>query len=626
MEASATGASPVLNATQLSKFGFIGRFFRLAGPYWRSDQKLKAWGLTAGLVVLTMAQVTVPIAVNQWSQRLFDALEQRSVQTVLLMVGMLGCIMLGNMVVTTLHLNVKRNLQLGWRRWLTKTILDDWMRDGRHYQVTHMPGEHDNPDGRIAEDIRITTEYAVALFHSLLYCLLLLISFTEILWTLSGPAEFSIGAYQFYIPGHLVWIALLYAAVCTSIALLLGRPLVWAANKRQTFEANYRFGLMRARENSEAIALIHGDSDERRRFVDLFRGVAEAWDRQTRALTHISLFTAGYSVLSNAFPVLVASPRYIAGTISLGVLMQTAQAFQQMEGALSWPIDNMALGADWKASVERILGLRTALSQLEEEVTHGDGERILVATADRPALLFQDVSIANPDGQLVIHGFSAEIGHNERVLISGDPGAAIKLFKVVAGLWPWGRGRVELPNDASIFFMPQRPYLPIGSLRNSLIYPAAPKTFDDVHIMAALEAVGMAQLTGRLDERQSWEKVLTAGELQRLGFARLLLHRPNWIFIQEATDGLDPDGEEDMLRLLQAEFPTATVITVGYHKSLEAYHQRKLIILKSADGVMLIEDRRKKDRKQIKPPGTLYSQLVRVLQRGLQPDRRAESG
>jgi putative ATP-binding cassette transporter len=603
---------PVLKKDNL--FRFLGRFFRLAGPYWVSDQKWKARGLTAALTLLTVAQVVVPVAVNKWSQKLFDALEQRSMDDLLMLAGMLVIIIFSNMAIVTLHLTAKRNLQLGWRRWLTRTILDDWMRDGRHYQVTHMPGEHDNPDGRIAEDARITTEYAVNLAHSLFYCVLLLISFTQILWTLSGPAEVHLGTYALTIPGHLVWVALLYAAAGTSIALLLGRPLVWAANRRQTCEANYRFGLVRARENSEAIALIHGDQDERRRFTDLFVGVADAWSRQTSALAHLSLFTAGYSVLSTAFPVMVAAPRYISGSISLGVLMQTAQAFQQMQGALSWPIDNLGMGADWKASVERVLGLRTALSQLEAEVSHADGERILVQTAEEPVLRFEKLAIANPDGRLVIHDFDAEVRTGERVLISGDPSAAVKLFKVVAGLWPWGRGRVELPGDASIFFMPQRPYLPVGSLRHSLGYPALPGAFEDNQIIDALNAAGMEQLAPRLDERGAWEKMFSQGELQRLGFARLLLHRPNWIFIQEATDGLDPEGEDEMMRLVQAEFPNATILTVGYHASLEAYHQRKMVIVRSADGLALIEDRRRAERQSGRPKRGLYGHLLRVLQ------------
>ncbi len=594
---------------------FILRFLALAGPYWRSDEKWKARGLTAVLVVLTVAQVVSPILMNLWSEKLFDALEQHLMRRFLILVAFFGLIMLANLAVTSVHLAVKRQLQLGWRRWLTRHVLDDWMTSGRHYQVTHMPGDHDNPDGRIAEDIRIATESAINLAHSLFYCLLLLISFTKILWSLSGPGQFALGGVELQIPGHLVWIALIYAAIGTSVAIWLGHPLVRAVNNRQTHEANFRFGLVHAREKSEAIALIRGEKDERRRFSELFLDVAAAWNRQTSAILHITMFTSIWSVLSTAFPIFVGAPRYISGSITLGALMQTAQAFQQMEGALSWPIDNLGLAAEWKASVERVLGLHDALTRLAEEVEDGDEHRIAIAAAGRPVLAFHNLSVNDPDDKIVISDFSAEIGLGERVLISGDPGAAVKLFKVVARLWPWGRGRVELPNDATIFFMPQRPYLPIGTLRGAISYPDGPDAFSDDQVVAALKSVGLDHLLERLDDIQAWEKVIPAGDQQRLGYSRLLLHRPNWIFIQEATNALDPEGEEDMMRLVQAEFPQATILTVGYHASLEAYHQRKLVLVRAPDGLVLITDRRRAPRpsKSKVGPGRFYSQLLKLL-------------
>jgi vitamin B12/bleomycin/antimicrobial peptide transport system ATP-binding/permease protein len=595
--------------------GFIRRFLRLAGPYWTSEQKWKAWGLTAGVVLLTVGQVVSPVLLNLWSEKLFDSLEQHEMDRFLLLVGILGLIILANLVVTTAHLAVKRKLMIGWRTWLIRRVVDEWMADGRHFQVSHLPGEHDNPDGRIAEDIRIATEYALTLAHSLFYCLLLLVSFTEILWSLSGPPDITFFGISFFLPGHLVWVALVYAAIGTSVALWLGRPLVHAVNLRQTFEANFRFGLVRARENSEAIALIRGEADERRRFFDLVAGVAKGWARQTAALVQITMFTSSWSVLSTAFPILVAAPRYISGAITLGVLMQTAQAFQQMEGALSWPIDNLGLSAEWKASVERILGLHAALERLTEETAEEDDRRISIVRADRPVLAFHNLSVHDPDGRVVISDFSGEISVGERVLISGDPGAAVKLFKVVAELWPWGSGRVEMPKDATIFFMPQRPYLPVGSLRSAISYPAAPSQFTETEMTAAIESVGLDHLIPRFEESQSWEKVLTAGDQQRLGFARLLLHRPNWIFLQEATDALDPESEEAMVRMVQAEFPEATFLTVGYHAALEAYHQRKLVLLRAPDGLVLIADRRKFSRPSRSKvgPGRFYSQLLKLL-------------
>lgn len=556
--------------------GFFRRFIALAGGYWTGEEKWTARWLTFSLVILTIAQVASPIMLNVWSERLFDALEQKDMQRFVFMIGMLGLIILGNMTVTTLHLAQKRKLQVGWRAWLTHRVMNDWMVDGRQYQVNHLPGEHDNPDGRIAEDARISTEYAFDLAHSLFYAVLLLISFTNILWVLSGTAHVVLGGVEMDIPGHLVWVAVIFAAIGTSVAILLGRPLVWAVNNRQTHEANFRFGLVHARENAQSIALLHGETDERRRFRRLFRSLWDAWDIQTRALIHIFLFTSGWSVLSTAFPVLIAAPRYIAGTITLGVLMQTAQAFQQMESALSWPIDNMSKVAEWKASVERVLSLFTPLQALKHHTT--DLQGIGIGSAEDQSLSFEHLSICKPDGKQVIAPFSFRLEPGERVMIDGEPTAAVMLFKAVAGLWPWGGGDVHLPAGTEVCFMTQRPYLPIGTMRDALCYPAPPDTHDDDAITTALKRVKLAHLCSHLNEVAHWEHTLTLNEQQRLGFARILLHRPGWLFIEEATDALGIEGEDEMMALLQEEFPQAAVLTISHHSSIEAHHQRKLLL------------------------------------------------
>ena len=603
--------------------GFFAQFLDLAGPYWNSDEKWSVRGLTALFVLLTMGQVVVPIMVNLWSAALFNALEQRSMDRFLVQIGALLGILAVAMTITSTHLMLKRRLQVGWRRWLTRRLLDDWMAESRHYLVKHMPGDHDNPDGRIAEDIRNTCESAIDLAHSLFYCLLLLVSFTQILWSLSGVITVTLFDTPLPIPGHMVFVSMLYATAGTTAAVLIGRPLVRTVNMRQTVEANFRFGLVRVRENSEAIALLHGEPDERRRLSDLFVAVRKGFNLQTTALAKVFLFSSGYSVLATGFPFLIAAPRYIAGAISLGELMQIAQAFQQMTSALSWPVDNLSKAAEWKASVERVLALYNALQTLKEEQTRTQAANtIQVETGDRSALVFNDVCVAKPDGGKVVSNFTETIEAGERVLISGDPGAAIKLFKVVAGLWPWGCGQVFRPNDADIFFMPQRPYLPIARLRSVLAYPAGPDSFDSEFLVAALARVGLSHLSERLEETATWENVLTLGEQQRLGFARLLLHRPNWIFIQEATDGLHADGENEMMQLVREEFPTATVITVGYHSALEAYHERKLTLEPSKDGQVEVRASTLDghDRRRKMSPLDLRNWLIHPLRR--QGERR----
>ena len=359
--------------------GFFLQFIALAGPYWNSKDKAVIRKRALALIVLTIMQIVMAVLINAWSAALFDALEQHSMTGLIEQIGLLVLIFVAGILIISKHLTVKRSLQIGWRSWLTERVSSKWMDRGKQYQVIFMPGEHDNPDGRIAEDIRIVTEEAIQLLHSLFYSFLLLVSFTKILWTLSGTLTFNLAGSEIQIHGHLVWIAILYAVGASILGWWVGRPLVKATNVRQTVEANFRFGLVKARENSLAIALIHGEDNEKERFKTLFQAIAEAYNQQTLAWRNIMMFTSGYSVLSMAFPILVSAPRYVLGYISLGALMQSAQAFQHMASALSWPVDNMAAVANWRASADRVLGLVHALNDLEQEIASAGADRICLS-------------------------------------------------------------------------------------------------------------------------------------------------------------------------------------------------------------------------------------------------------
>lgn len=570
---------------------FARRYMKLSRQYWNSERRWRIRLHTGFLVGLTVLQVVTPILLNLWSEKLFNALEERSMDGFFVMLGAAGGILVFHVSVSYMHLIVKRRLQYDWRNWLTRNLLYDWLSRGRHHQISYLGGDHDNPDGRIAEDVRIATEVAIDLAHSLLYCVLLLISFTNILWMLSGAPQMTLFGMTFSVPGYLLYIALAYAAAGTAIAMLVGKPLVDAVNRRQAREASFRFGLARVRENAQVIALLHGESEERNRLFDLLKDVREGWYGQTRALSHMMVFSATYMVLSAVFPILVAAPRYIAGVISLGMLMQTAQAFQQTVAALSWPIDNLAKAAEWKASVERVLSLQEALERLDMEVDGVEGTaRVTVDRDDAVhSLLFENVSISDPDGQLIIKPFSAEVTRGERVLISGDAGASLRLFRAVARVWPWGQGRIALPAHTRVFFMPEHPYLPYATLRSALSYPVGPEKVGDTSAEAALIRVGLAHLTPRLDEAAAWDEELAMAEQQRLGFARLLVRHPDWIFIEGATDALDPEAEEEMLRILDEDFPKATLITIGSGSRVEARHRRRLTLERSNGAVRLVD-------------------------------------
>lgn len=557
--------------------GFFIQFIRLAGPFWNSENKSTIRGLALGLFLLTVMQIGIAVIITEWSADLFNALEQRSMSGLFTQIGLIVVIFAANIAVTTTHFKVKRRIQLDWRSWLTHRLIGQWMTDGRHYLVTHIQGAHDNPDGRIAEDIRIATESAIDLCHSLIYCLLLLGSFTKILWTLSGVVTLNLGIAEFVIHGHLVWLAMIYAACASTLGWMLGKPFTIATDSRQTVEANFRFGLVSARENSLAIALVHGEENEQSRFIALFKDIVDAWHRQTHTWSHLYMLTSGYSVLSMAFPILVSAPRYILGSISLGALMQSAQAFQQTAGALSWPVDNMAKVAEWRASVERILGLANALEQLDQEIIRYDPHRIRLEKTGQNVLRLSDVCIIRLDGVVCVSAVNAEIKPGEHVLITGNAFTGSKLFKAIVGLWPWGEGLIELP-DAPVFFMPPRPYLPTGTLRAAICYPSAHADYTEAAMKEALELVELDELLMQLDKVDHWVSALSREQQQRVGVVRLLLQRPKWILLQESMDSLDSSNEMKMLRLIAQQLPDAAILTITNEPLAEAFHQRRIVV------------------------------------------------
>ncbi|MDD1621778.1 MAG: ABC transporter ATP-binding protein/permease [Methylococcaceae bacterium] len=558
---------------------FFIQFIRLAGPFWNSENKTTIRSLSLALVALTVLQIAVSVIITEWSADLFDALEQRSMSGLFTQIGLIILIFIANMAITATHLTVKRRLQLDWRGWLTDKLIGQWMHDGRHYLVTHIAGgQHDNPDGRIAEDIRISTEFAIDLLHTLFFCILLLVSFTKILWTLSGTVTLNLGLFEFSIQGHLVWLAFIYAASASMLGWWIGRPLTTATDNRQTMEANFRFALVKARENAQAIALIHGERHENPHFHQLFGGIIAAWDQQTKAWGKIIMFSSGYSVLSMAFPILVSAPRFILGTITLGALMQSAQAFQQLVSSLSWPVDNMGKVAEWRASVERVLGLTKALDQLEREIARPDPHRIRLEKIDESVLRFRDLCITRLDGIVCVSCLNEEIKAGERVLIAGNAFTGNKLFKAVAGLWPWGEGVVELPDNEALFFMPPRPYLPTGTLRAAICYPSDPSSFELEALEAALDLAGLKDLTEQLDQVGDWEKNLEREQQERLGFVRLMLHKPKWILMQEAFASLEPEGEVEMVKLIHRMLPNSAMLTITKQPAIQAMHKRSITL------------------------------------------------
>jgi putative ATP-binding cassette transporter len=507
-----------------------------------------------------------------------------------------------SMIVWVYQVYLNQLLQLRWRRWLTARLVSAWLEDGRHYQLGFIGAGVDNPDQRIAENVAGATGMAIEFALGIFNAVLTLIAFSSILWVISGALEIALGAMSFEIPGYMVWAALVYAGIGSVATYIIGRPIVAANAWQNAAEADYRFALVRLRENSEGVALIQGERDEQKWLAGFFAKVFAASTHLMKTQRRLIWLTSAYGMIGMVYPTLVASPRYFAGAITLGGLMQITAAFGQVQSGLNWFVDNFPRIAEWRSHVERLLEFEQTLDTTAEATTE-TGETTSITLEEAGAgtgeeiLAFRDLQIAHSDGSIVLGETNTKIAKGERVLIAGDSGSGKStLFRAIAGLWPWGAGTIVHPARGDMMFMPQRSYLPLGTLRAALAYPAPLKNFAKPAVRAALERCGLEHLFGRLDEIERWDRVLSVGEQQRVAFARLLLHKPGWVFMDEATSALDEKTQASMMSLFEDELAGSTLISIAHRPGLDAFHDRTLTLVRSATGAHLVTKRRRATR------------------------------
>ncbi|WP_439597325.1 ABC transporter ATP-binding protein/permease [Falsiroseomonas sp.] len=597
--------------------GLMRRFWRLARGYYTSPgDRRRAWLLTAAVLALTIFQIGVQVRFNLWNRDFFNALENRDSPAFYGQMWMFALLTGLAMVAAVGQLWARQALMLGWRRWLVHRLQRRWLEHGRHYQLNFLPGAADNPDQRISENTRWATAMAVDLSIGLLSAILTLASFLGILWSLSGPLRMSYSGTEFEIPGYMVWCALLYATFGSIATMWIGGPMVGINIRRNEAESDHRFALIRMRENSEGIALIRGEADEDRGLQRAFGRVVsvmkELYDRERRLMW----LTSVYGMAAGVIPILVASPRYFAGAITLGVLMQITSAFLEVTRGLNWFVDNFPKLADWRSHVERVVDLEDTFDMAEAMASQTRIDVVEQKPGEEPELLsFRNLQVAHSDGNVVIQGANAEIKAGEKVLIVGESGTGKStLFRAIAGLWPWGSGQIRIPPREHMQFMPQRPYIPLGTLRAALTYPAATDHFPEAEQLAALERCGLPHLVARLEEEERWDRVLSLGEQQRLAFARLLLHKPRWVFLDEATAALDEENQDQMMRLFREELDGSALISIGHRPGLDVYHDRTLQLLRAPDGARL-EVRRKPGRERGQKASGGRAALRRMLRR-----------
>jgi putative ATP-binding cassette transporter len=535
---------------------------------------------------LTIANMIGQVRLNEWNGAFFDAIGNKQIGVFVQQLWTFVLIIAVLLALTVGQTFLQERLKFRIREWVTRHLLAEWMKPLRVYQLTFVGGNAQNPDQRIQEDTRLLSDATTDLACGFVYSLAQIIAFVGVLWALSSQVTFYVGSYQVAIPGYMVWCALLYALVGSALTWLVGRPLITLNAIRYAREAEFRFALVRATESAESIALHKGERDERRYLEQELARVVDAMRRLATSLAHLTWITSGTGWLALVVPVLVAAPAYFNGSLTLGGLIMVSGAFSQVQWAMRWFVDNFPRLAEWRAAVHRVARFREALDHLPaiEEGT----EEIERLPHPKGHLSFENVRILLPDGHVVIEDANVAIEPGNRVLIVGETGVGKStLFRAIAGLWPWGSGTIRIPPPEAMAFLPQRPYLPLGTLRNAITYPATPEDVADDAVKYALERCDLENFVDKLDMTERWDRELSLGEQERLAFARLLIHKPRWIFLDEATAALDGTSQRHIMSLFDDELKDATVLSIGHRPDLAQYHTRTVQLLHGGEGARL---------------------------------------
>ncbi len=561
----------------------IAAVWRISAPYFRSSDKWAGGGLLAAVIALELASVAITVLLNSWNNRFYNALQERNWDNFVYEISYFTVLAMIYIAIAVYQLYLNQWLQIRWRSWMTTRYLTDWLDHANHYRMQLQGDAADNPDQRITDDVKLYVDRTLNIAIGVLSSVVTLFSFIVILWELSNAAPMHMFGRDIDFPGYMVWGALIYSALGTWPTHVIGWPLVGLDFRQQKYEADFRFNLVRVRENSEQIALMHGEGAERERLLTRFGNVIENWLGIMSRTKKVTAFTSTYAQASVIFPYVLVAPAYFAEKIQLGGMMQTASAFGSVQGALSFFITVYRQLAEWQAVVARLDGFEAGIKHAQSLAADPSMIRVVTRPA-ADAIVASNLAVRLPNGDALLNVTNLKLRKDERTLVTGPSGAGKStLFRVIAGIWPFGNGAIEIPEGATLMTLPQRPYFPVGTLSSAISYPAKDGTFSPERLREVLGQVGLAALTTKLDAEGHWNRTLSLGEQQRLGIARALLQAPQYLFLDEATASLDEPSEAMLYRLIAEKLPATTVISIGHRSTLEAFNQRQIAFVRSGD-------------------------------------------
>jgi putative ATP-binding cassette transporter len=563
--------------------------WRLSIPYFRSDDRWPGRILLGAVIAIELSIVAIQVILNEWYNRFYNTLQDHN-WTAFVSAILFFCVLAAIYTVLAVYQNyLNLWLQIRWRRWMTQTYLRQWLNTANHYRMQLLGDAADNPDQRIADDLQMFVQYTLSIGVGLLNAVVSLCSFVVILWMLSAHAPLHLFGHDFVVPGYLVWAALIYAVLGTWLTHLIGWRLIPLNFQQQRFEADFRFNLVRTRENSEQVASLHGEAAERERHLDRFSHIVTNWIAIMNRQKQLTFFTQSYSQASVIFPYIMVSPAYFSGAMQLGGLMQTGSAFNSVQTALSYFITAYQQIAQYRAVITRLSGFEDAIQAGRDAALQQPAIEVL-PRASATAIAIDHLHVRLPKGEPLVDAEHIALAPGERVLVTGPSGAGKStMFRAISGIWPFGSGQVNVPEDAKVMLLPQRPYFPIGTLAAAICYPARAGTFNDAQLADALTSVGLPQLIDQLGIEAHWNRVLSIGEQQRLAVARALLQAPDFLFLDEATASLDEPAEALLYRVLHERLKGTSIISIGHRSTLGAFHGRRIELV-PGDGLSHVRD------------------------------------